>query len=102
MNKTTLCTSMPPYFSWVLDNLLAVSAFPYDHEKVRYITENNIHTVVSITTDRTPPFFSKPNLKVLNIRVHDEHPPSLSECKNFVALMERAKSRHEVTFFQIF
>ena len=98
MNKTATRASMPPYFSWVLDDLLALSGIPYDHEKVRYITENNIHTVVSITTDRTPPFFSKPFLKVVNFRVHGDQPPSLNDCRSFAALMDRAKSRREVNF----
>lgn len=88
-------SEIPPYFSWIIDNLLAVSAYPYSHSQLRYLTDNNIHTVVSCTTDKEPPFHSKPFLRVVRLHVLDSKAPSLDECKYFVDLMQQAKQRKE-------
>ena len=97
MSTDILVSAVPPYFSWVLDGLLAVSAFPYHHTHLRYLIENRIHTVVSISPEEEPPFHTKPELKVVHLRVGQLQAPSLSECYSFVSLMESAKRRNEVS-----
>jgi hypothetical protein len=97
MSKDILVSAVPPYFSWVIDGLLAVSAFPYHHTHLRYLSENRIHTVVSMSPEEEPPFHTKPELKVVNVRVGSLQAPTLGECQGFVSLMENAKRRNEVS-----
>ena len=89
---------IPPYFSWVVDKLLAVSALPYHHTHLNYYAENGIHTIVSISDDIEPPFHTKQGLKVIRINTVSSRAPSLNECMYFVSLMENAKQRGEVIF----
>jgi hypothetical protein len=97
MSKDISVSAMPPYFSWVIDGLLAVSAYPYHHTHLRYLSENRIHTVVSVSPEEQPPFHTKPDLKVVHLRVPQLQAPSINECQGFVSLMENAKRRREVS-----
>ena len=89
-------SAIPPYFSWVVDRLLAVSALPFHHTHLRYLTEHGIHTVVSITDETLPPFHTKPELKVIHLQI-GRNGPSMQECEYFVSLVLNAKQRREVT-----
>ncbi len=89
-------SAIPPYFSWVADRLLAISAHPFHHTHLRYLTEHGIHTVVSISDDRDPPFHTKPQLKVIHFNTPSGCAPSLFECERFVGIMMNAKNRKEV------
>ena len=88
--------SIPPYFSWIVDKLLAVSALPFHHTHLNYYADNGIQTIVSISDDIDPPFHTKQNLKVIRLNTASTRAPSLNECMYFVSLMENAKRRGEV------
>jgi hypothetical protein len=90
-------SSIPPYFSWVVDRLLAVSAYPYHHTHLRYLIENGINTIVSINDEFQPPFHTRPNLRVINLSIPG-NVPTVSQCQQFVALIENAKQRKDVCF----
>ena len=92
-------SAIPPYFSWVVDRLLAVSAHPYHHTHLRYLTEHGINTVISINDRDVPPFHTKPQLKVLNMNITSGTSPSLYDCQRFVSIMDDAKRRGEVNNF---
>ena len=89
--------SIPPYFSWVVDRLLAVSAHPYHHTHLRYLVESGINTIVSINDEFQPPFHTRSNLKVINLTISG-NVPTLAQCQQFVALVEYAKQRKDVCF----
>ena len=57
---------------------------------------HRIHTVVSMSPEEEPPFHTKPELKIVNVRVGSLQAPSLGECHGFVSLMDSAKRRNEV------
>jgi len=92
-------TGIAPYFSWVVDKVLAVSALPYHHTHLNYFAENGIQTIVSISDDIEPPFHYKQTLKVIRMNTVSTRAPSLNECMYFVSLIENAKRRGEVNFF---
>jgi atypical dual specificity phosphatase len=87
---------IPPYFSWVIDKLLAVSALPYHHTHLKYYKDNGIHTIVSITDSVQPPFHTRSDLKIVHLNIHQDSAPSLADLHNFVSLVENAKRRGEV------
>lgn len=90
-------SAIPPYFSWVVDRLLAVSAHPYHHAHLRYLTENGINLVISLNDSRTePPFHTRPQLRVVYLNTPSGGAPSIYEVDRFVDIMEDAKRRNEV------
>lgn len=91
--------SIPPYFSWVIDKLLAVSALPFHHTHLNYLSGHGIHTIISFADEVEPPFHTKPGLKVLRLSVPMNSPPSINDCHFFASLMENAKRRGEVCEF---
>lgn len=88
-------TSIPPYFSWLVDRLLAISAHPYHHTQLKYLTENGINNIVSINDETTPPFHTRPNLKVFYFSIPGDT-PTLQQCQQFVSIIENAKQRRDV------
>jgi protein-tyrosine phosphatase len=95
---------IPPYFSWIVDKTLAISAFPFHHTHLKYLSKNGIHSVVSINSpDLMPPFETTPDLECIQLTLPECYPPTLEDCQNFVNLMDRAKARGEVNdFFVLF
>lgn len=85
--------AMPPYFSWIIDKLLAVSALPYHHSHLNYLKLNKIETIVSFDDQRKVPFHTNPFMKAIHF---SNSSLSLNDCTNFVYLMENAKRRGEV------
>ena len=84
---------MPPYYTWIVDKLLAVSALPYHHTHLNYLSNDGIQIVVSISDEQfRVPYHTNPKLKFINLRSD----LSLSDCHVFVNLMLNAKARGEV------
>jgi hypothetical protein len=87
-------TAMPPYYTWIVDNLLAVSALPYHHTHLNYLSNHGIQIVVSILDENhRVPFHTNPKLKVINLNSR----LNLADCHMFVNLMLNAKARGEVS-----
>lgn len=85
---------MPPYFTWIVDKLFAISAHPYHHTHLNYLVLNKIQTVVSFEDQIHAPFHTNPLLKVLRFPLYAQ--PNINDCHNFVNLMLNAKRRGEV------
>jgi len=92
---------IPPYFSWVVDRLLAVSAHPYHHTHLRYLIENGINMVISFNDSSDPPFHTRPQLKVIYFNTSSGCTPTFYEVDRFVEIMEDAKKRNEVNLRKI-
>lgn len=92
--------AMPPYFTWIVDKLIAISAHPYHHTHLNYLTLNKIQTVVSIQDLLQAPFHTNPLLKVVHFPLY--YTPNINDCHNFVNLIENAKRRGEVLSFVFF
>ncbi|CAF0813670.1 unnamed protein product [Brachionus calyciflorus] len=84
--------AMPPYFTWLVDNVLAVSAHPFHHTHLNYLKLNKIETVVSFDDQNQTPFHTNPFMKVVRF---SNNSLSLNDCINFVYLVENAKLRRE-------
>lgn len=83
----------PPYFTWVLDKVLAISAVPFHHSHLNYLKFNKIETIVSFDNDKKVPFHTNPFIKVVRFSNNNLN---LNDCLNFVNMMENAKKRGEV------
>lgn len=85
----------PPYFTWILDKVLAVSAVPFHHSHLNYLKLKKINTIFSFDDHKKVPFHTNPFLKIVSLSNNNLN---LNDCLNFVYLMENAKIRGEVGF----
>ncbi|CAF0826147.1 unnamed protein product [Didymodactylos carnosus] len=90
-------TPMPPYFQWVIDNLLAISAHPYHASHIKYLLEHKIQTIISVSDNQAhvPPHQSRGELHVLHMDVPDGGAPTTEQIQQFVNRMDVAKQRNE-------
>ena len=91
-------SSMPPYFQWIIDKRLAICAHPYHASHIRYLLEQRIQTVISITDTYGSgiPSQSRGDLKVHTLNVPEGGAPTMEQCQQFVQRMEIAQQRGEV------
>ncbi|CAF4800052.1 unnamed protein product, partial [Rotaria sp. Silwood2] len=89
--------SMPPYFQWIIDKRLAICAHPFHASHIRYLLEQRIHTVISISDTYSSgiPNQSRADLHVHTINVPDGGAPTMQQCQQFVHRMEIARQREE-------
>ncbi len=95
--------SMPPYFQWIIDKHLAICAHPFHASHIRYLLEQRIQTVISITNTYGSgiPNQSRPDLHVQTLNIPDGEAPTMQQCQQFVRRMEIARQREEVSLILI-
>ena len=96
--------SMPPYFQWIIDKRLAICAHPFHASHIRYLLEQRIQTVISISDryDSGIPSQSRVDLHVHTINVPNDGAPTMHQCQQFVHRMEIARQREEVNLLPVF
>ncbi|XP_074643024.1 dual specificity protein phosphatase 23-like [Tubulanus polymorphus] len=85
----------PPYFSWVIEGLLAALAFPSQPEHIEYLKDNNIKHLVSLTAERIPKVDGFPDINWTHIPIKDFTAPTLPQVDEFVKLLDYAKKENE-------
>lgn len=90
--------AMPPYFQWIVDKRLAICAHPFHASHIRYLLEQRIQTVISISDGHSSsiPHQSRGDLHVHTLRVPEGGAPSSQDCQQFVQRMDIARQRGEV------
>ncbi|CAH2012482.1 unnamed protein product [Acanthoscelides obtectus] len=108
-----LCTgseleySTPPYnFSWMVEGCLAGMACPSNTSEIRYLVENGIGHLVTLSEDRTPPMDDdsiRNHIKWTVIPVVEFEPPTLDDMKKFIAICKehQEKVRDSNTEFRL-
>jgi len=92
--------SMPPYFQWIIDKRLAICAHPFHASHIRYLLEQRIQTVFSITDTYSSgiPNQSRGDLHIHTLNIPDGGAPTMQQCQQFVQRMDIARQREEVNF----
>ena len=67
MNR--VASKFPPFFSWVIEDLLAALAFPSQPGHLRYLEENGIKYLVSLTAERLPQVKEFPGKTIITLPV---------------------------------
>ncbi|CAF3166605.1 unnamed protein product [Rotaria socialis] len=90
-------SSTPPYFQWIIDKRLAICAHPFHASHIRYLLEQRIHTVISITDSYRSdiPNQSRADLHVQTYHVPEGGAPTMQQCQQFVHRMDVAQHREE-------
>ncbi|XP_030839303.1 dual specificity protein phosphatase 23-like [Strongylocentrotus purpuratus] len=87
-------TTPPPFFTWVSSNL-AAHGMPSCPDQMRYLADNGIRYLVSLTTECRPPVEATPNVTWVPIGIDDYHPPTLEQVVEFMRVMEEAEEKNE-------
>lgn len=91
--------SYPPWnFSWVVDNELAAMAFPRTVENLRWIAEQGIKHLVTLSPEKQPPIDSTTSFAWTVIPVDEFEPPSIKQIKQFIEICQRCQLKNEVGF----
>ncbi|GIX78652.1 dual specificity protein phosphatase 23 [Caerostris darwini] len=69
---------------------LAAFGFPSSPENMRFLIENNIKYLVTLSPECTPPVHTFPDVRWHEIKVREFHPPRNDQIKRFISICEEA------------
>lgn len=89
----------PPWnFSWIENGKLAVMACPLKGANLRFLIEQGISTLVTLSSEKRPPARLCDELKYITIFVKDFQAPTMEQIKTFIEICERSILENEVRF----
>ncbi|XP_041579411.1 dual specificity protein phosphatase 23 isoform X1 [Vulpes lagopus] len=87
--------AQPPNFSWVLPGRLAGLALPRLPAHYRFLREQGVRHLVSLTERGPPHSDSCPGLTLHRLRIPDFCPPAPEQIDRFVRIVDEASARGE-------
>lgn len=91
----------PLKFSWVIPKKLAAMAFPRNKENVKFIVNQGITHLITLTADKKPPVDGVARLNVSDIPIEEFGVPDLDQVKKFIDICKRADKSGEVKLILI-
>nr|XP_055189795.1 dual specificity protein phosphatase 23 isoform X1 [Nyctereutes procyonoides] len=88
--------AQPPNFSWVLPGRLAGLALPRLPAHYRFLREQGVRHLVSLTERGPPHSDSCPGLTLHRLRIPDFCPPAPEQIDRFVRIVDEASARGEI------
>lgn len=88
----------PWNFSWVVEDELAVMAWPQTPENLRYILKQGIRHLVTLSPEKKPPIHAFPDLKWTEIGIEEFRSPSIRQIEKFIDVCQRCKAKNEVSY----
>lgn len=96
----------PPWnFSWVDHGKLAAMACPVKAANLRFLLEQGITHLVTLSSEKRPPAHLCNQLKYTDIFIKEFQAPTVKEINAFVDICQRASITNDVSyliFFEIF
>lgn len=86
----------PMNFSWVEEGKLAAFGRPSSPANLRYLLENNITYLVTLSPETPPPVHTFPDINWIEIKVREFYPPTNSQIEKFIITCEKAFSENKV------
>ncbi|GFS65681.1 dual specificity protein phosphatase 23 [Trichonephila clavipes] len=80
----------PMNFSWVVEGKLAAFGHPSTPANLRFLLENNISYLITLSPECTPPVFTFPDIHWHEIKVREFHPPRNDQIQKFISICEKA------------
>jgi hypothetical protein len=85
----------PPNFTWVGHDELAGMGWPKSRDQLRFLVEQGIDHVVTLSADKIPPHYAFPELKWSLIPVEDFRGPGMREIRQFLDVVDAARTAGE-------
>lgn len=90
--------SYPPLkFSWVIPKKLAAMAFPRNKENLKFLVNQGITHLVTLTADKKPPVDDIARLRWTEVPVEEFEAPNVEQIKKFIELCKKADKNGEVS-----
>jgi len=85
----------PINFTWVIPEELCGMGWPKSRDQVRFLVDQGIDHLVSLSPEKIPPAYAYPNLKHTMIPVEDFTGPTISEIQRFIEITDEARKEGE-------
>ncbi|KAG6463439.1 dual specificity protein phosphatase 23 [Manduca sexta] len=86
----------PLKFSWVIPKKLAAMAFPRNKENLKFLVNQGITHLVTLTAGKKPPVDDIARLRWTEVPVEEFEVPSIEQIKKFIDVCKRADKNGEV------
>ncbi|CAB3229899.1 unnamed protein product [Arctia plantaginis] len=86
----------PLKFSWVIPKKLAAMAFPRNKENLKFLVNQGITHLVTLTAGKKPPVDDVARLRWSEVPVEEFTPPSLDQIKKFIDICKKSDKNGEV------
>lgn len=80
----------PRNFSWIENGKLAAFGCPSTPQSIRYLIENNIKYLITLSPETVPPFHTFPEITWVEIKVREFYPPGKNQIVKFISTCEKA------------
>ena len=88
----------PPWnFSWVVEGALAAMAWPQNKENLRYLHEEGIRHLVTLSPEKLPPIQDFQQLEWTTIPIEEFEPPTIKDILNFIDICQRCQLKNQVS-----
>jgi len=81
----------PMNFTWVIPDELCGMGWPKSRDQVRFLVEQGIDHLVSLSPEKIPPHYAFPDLKHTLIPVEDFTGPTIAEIQKFLEICDCAR-----------
>ncbi|KAJ0171564.1 hypothetical protein K1T71_013114 [Dendrolimus kikuchii] len=86
----------PLKFSWVIPKKLAAMAFPRNKENVKFLVNQGITHLVTLTAGKKPPMEDVARIRWSEVPVEEFEVPNLEQIKKFIDICKKADKNGEV------
>ncbi|XP_041968223.1 dual specificity protein phosphatase 23-like isoform X2 [Aricia agestis] len=86
----------PLKFSWVIPKKIAAMAFPRHVENLKFLVNQGITHLVTLTAGKKPPVDDMPCLKWTEIPVEEFEVPTIEQIEKFIDICKKADKNNEV------
>lgn len=92
----------PLKFSWVIPKKIAAMAFPRNKENLKFLVDQGISVLVTLTAGKKPPVDDMPRLRWIEIPVEEFETPTVDQVKQFIDICKKADKNGEVSLKNIY
>jgi len=85
----------PINFTWVIPDELCGMGWPKSRDQVRFLVDQGIDHLVTLSPEKIPPHYAFPNLRHTLIPVEDFTGPTISEIQKFIEITDDARKEGE-------
>eukprot|EP00094_Tigriopus_californicus_P014382 TCALIF_13952-PA protein Name:"Similar to DUSP23 Dual specificity protein phosphatase 23 (Homo sapiens)" AED:0.36 eAED:0.41 QI:0/0.33/0.5/0.75/0.33/0.25/4/0/280 len=85
----------PINFTWVIPDELAGMGWPKSRDQLRFLLDQGIDQLVTLSADKIPPYYAFPELRHSLIPVEDFKGPAISDIQRFINIMDDARKQGE-------
>ncbi|XP_050295432.1 dual specificity protein phosphatase 23-like isoform X2 [Anthonomus grandis grandis] len=85
----------PWNFSWIIPTYLAATSCPSTLEELKFIKEQGISHLVTLSPEYHPPTKNYPGIKWTYIPINEFEAPSLEDIKKFIHISDEYRSKKE-------